>query len=74
VVFYYASCYQQCPIGEAGLNSSGSAWFTWRWGDRCGWGVLCGLWDSVEARGAAAFINRDAEKAIVELEEHAVRS
>ncbi len=24
--------------------------------------------------GAAAFINRDAEKAVVELEEHAVRS
>ena len=44
-------------------------------GSRCGWGVFCGLWDSVEAGGgAAAFINRDAEKAVVELEEHAVRS
>jgi len=29
---------------------------------------------SVEAREAAALINRDAEKAVVELEEHAVRS
>ncbi len=28
----------------------------------------------MEARGAAAFINRDAEKAVVELKEHAVRS
>jgi len=44
-------------------------------GSRCGWGVLCELWDSaVAGGGAAASINRDAEKAVVELKEHAVSS
>jgi hypothetical protein len=36
------------------------------------WGVLCG--SGTRRRRGAAFINRDAEKAIVELEEHAVRN
>jgi hypothetical protein len=40
-----------------------------------GRGVFCELWDSaVAGGGAAASINRDAEKAVVELEEHAVSS
>jgi hypothetical protein len=38
-------------------------------GDRRG--VLCGLWESAEAGRGVAFIERDA---VVELEEHAVRS
>ena len=72
--FYYASCSRQCPSRRLGLilpalhglygvgGTAGAGGFLWALGLGGGGG------------GAAAFISRDAEKAVVELEEHAVRN